>query len=318
MPLLSVENLKARYIVKNGVVNAVDGISFSVKRGECLGIAGESGCGKTTLALSLMGLLKGGKVTSGRVLLDEASLLDLSKKELNCLRWEKIAFIPQAAMGALNPVYRIGDQIVEAIMAHRNVRKRVAWERGEEVLKQVQLDPSWARRYPHELSGGMRQRVAIAMALVLDPELVIADEPTTALDVLTQAHILKLIKKLQKERNLSIVIISHDLSVLAQTCDRVMIMYGGVLVEMAKVGPLFNAPQHPYTQGLVGSFPDLKRPKMSLSGLGGRPPTLLASPMGCRFRPRCLKDQSTCRGTEPDLTEVRPEHHVRCHLFNRE
>jgi oligopeptide/dipeptide ABC transporter ATP-binding protein len=218
-------------------------------------------------------------------------------------------------MGAFDPVYRVGDQIVEAVRAHRESGRRAAWHRAEEVLEQVELAPSTARRYPHELSGGMRQRAAIAMALVLDPKLVIADEPTTALDVITQAGILGLLKRLQKERNLSILLISHDLSVLAQTCDRIMVMYAGVIVETADAEALFDTPQHPYTRALLRSFPDVRQTRKSFAGLPGSPPDLLAPPRGCRFHPRCPKGTDACVAEEPVMTNVGADHSVRCLLL---
>ncbi len=313
-PLLSVENLKTYYFVKSGVVKAVDGVSFTLDKGRALGIAGESGCGKTTVALSLLQLVKGGKIVEGKITLDGISLSDLPKKDLCRIRWEKLSLIPQAAMGALNPVHRIGDQIAEAIVVHRKVKKRAALDRARELLAQVQIDPSWARHYPHELSGGMRQRVVIAMALALDPDLVIADEPTTSLDVLTQAQTLQLIRRLQKERQLSILLISHDLSVLAQACDRILIMYAGKAVEMADVDRLFAAPQHPYTRALLSAFPDIRDKKRTLTGLPGNPPDLLTPPPGCRFHPRCQRAEEVCSSEEPAMIEVGPNHSARCHF----
>ncbi len=216
-------------------------------------------------------------------------------------------------MGGLNPVYCIGDQITEAITTHTKSKKKEAWNRAEELLKQVEIDPSRARNYPHELSGGMRQRAMIAMALALNPELVIADEPTTALDVVTQAQVLKLMRGLQRELNISIILISHDLSILGQTCDRIIIMYAGKIVEMGDAQALFREPQHPYTKALLSAFPDIKSESRTLTGLPGRPPDLIDPPTGCRFNPRCPQVQDICKAKEPTMIGVMPKHYVACH-----
>jgi peptide/nickel transport system ATP-binding protein len=314
MPLLTVENLRTYYFTERGAVKAVDGVSFTLDKRQSLGIAGESGCGKSTIALSLMRLIKRGRIVAGRVMLDSTSLLEMPEREFNrIIRWKRISMVSQAAMGALNPVYRIGDQIAEAILAHTKSKKREAWSRAEELLKQLDMDPSRARNYPHELSGGMRQRAMIAMALALDPELVIADEPTTALDMVTQAQVLKLTRRLQEELNVSIVFISHDLSILGQACDRIIIMYAGKIVEMGDVQALFREPQHPYTKALLSSFPDIKSTKRTLTGLPGSPPDLIDPPSGCRFHPRCSQAQSICKVEEPIMIEVAPKHYVACH-----
>ncbi len=313
MPLLAVDTLRAYYRTSGAVVRAVDGVTFSVEPGQSLGIAGESGCGKSTLALSLMRLLKGGEVVGGSINLDGLSLLELSAKELNRVRWEKLAFVPQAAMDGLNPVHSIGAQIVEAIIAHRKTSKDAAWKRAEMLLQQVDINPSRAHDYPHQLSGGMRQRAMIAMALALDPQMIIADEPTTALDVITQAQILKLLRRLQRELGIAIIFISHDLSTLAQACDRVMIMYAGKVVELADSEALFAAPVHPYTQALLRSFPDIDR-KMPTRALRGAPPDLSQVIAGCRFRPRCPEAIEPCLLEEPQMVTVGPGHEVSCHL----
>jgi peptide/nickel transport system ATP-binding protein len=314
MPLLTVDTLRAYYRTSGATVRAVDGVTFSVEPGQSLGIAGESGCGKSTVALSLMRLLKGGKVVGGSVNLDGLSLLDMSLKDFNRVRWEKLAFVPQAAMDGLDPVYTIGDQIVEAILAHRSTNKNAAWKRAEMLLEQVDINPSRARDYPHQLSGGMRQRAMIAMSLALDPQLIIADEPTTALDVITQAQILKLLRRLQRELGIAIIFISHDLSTLAQACDRVMIMYAGKVVELADSEALFRAPVHPYTRALLGSFPDIDR-KMPTRALRGAPPDLSQPFAGCRFCPRCPEAMEQCSLEEPQMMTVGPGHEVSCHVW---
>jgi len=315
--LLSVENLKTYYSTSSGFVKAVDGVSFNLEKGESLGLAGESGCGKSTLGFSLMRLVKGGEVVGGNIKLNGMPLLEMSDREFNRIRWEKISLISQAAMGALNPVYRIGTQIVEAIRIHTKTKKGEAWKRAEDLLRQVEIDPSRAFNYPHELSGGMRQRAMIAMALALDPDLIIADEPTTALDVVTQVQILKLLRALQQKLDVSIILISHDLSILGQACDRVIIMYAGKIAEIGHVEVLFKTPLHPYTQALLDSFPDIKGDKKPLKGLPGSPPDLLDPPSGCRLHPRCPEAGNICQETEPQLLDVSPNHSVACHMVGQ-
>jgi oligopeptide/dipeptide ABC transporter ATP-binding protein len=316
MALLAVDTLRAYYRTSGAIVRAVDGVTFSVEPGQSLGIAGESGCGKSTVALSLMRLLKGGEVVGGSVNLDGLSLLDMSLKDFNRVRWERLAFVPQAAMDGLDPVYTIGAQIVEAILAHRKTSKAAAWERAEMLLEQVDINPSRARDYPHQLSGGMRQRAMIAMSLALDPQLIIADEPTTALDVITQAQILKLLRRLQHELGIAIIFISHDLSTLAQACDRVMIMYAGKVVELADSETLFRAPVHPYTRALLSSFPDIDK-KMATRALRGAPPDLSRTVPGCRFCPRCPEATEQCSQEEPQMMTVGPDHEVSCHVWGK-
>lgn len=251
-------------------------------------------------------------------MLDDIPLLEISEREFNRIRWERISIVFQAAMGALNPVYRIGDQIVEAIVKHRKINKAEALGRAKELLRQMEMEPSRVYNYPHELSGGMRQRAMIAMALALNPELVIVDEPTTALDVVTQAQVLKLMRRLQGELNISIIFISHDLSVLAQACERIIIMYAGKIMEMGDVQALFGEPQHPYTRALLNSFTDIKSEKRTLAGLPGSPPDLIDPPSGCRFHPRCPLMQSICKDQEPAMREVLPKHYVACHHLQTE
>jgi peptide/nickel transport system ATP-binding protein len=313
MNLLSIENLKTYYFTKAGAVKAVDGVTFSLNKGQSIGIAGESGCGKSTIALSLMRLIKGGKIVDGKIMLNGVSLLDLPEKEFNAIRWDKISFVSQAAMGALNPVYTIGAQIVEAILAHRKIKKSDALNQVRELLRKVEIDPDRVSNYPHELSGGMRQRAMIAMALALNPEVLIADEPTTALDVVTQAQMIKLLKKLQKEMNLAVIFISHDLSILAQVCDKVLIMYAGKVMEFADVSDLYAKPRHPYAKALLNSFPDIADERKMLQGLPGNTPNLLHPPLGCKFHPRCAYVQAICQAKEPVFAEIQPNRFVTCH-----
>jgi peptide/nickel transport system ATP-binding protein len=314
--LLSVQNLKTHYVTGSGLVKAVDGVSFVLEKGESLGLAGESGCGKSTLGSSLMRLVKGGEV-GGTVMLDGIPLLEISDREFNRLRWKKISLISQAAMGALNPVYRIGRQIVEAITTHTNEKKSLAWARARDLLKQVGIEPSRADNYPHELSGGMRQRAMIAMALALNPDMIIADEPTTALDVVTQAQVIKMLRSLQRQLGLSIILISHDLSILGQGCDRIIIMYAGKFVEIGDVNDIFRDPLHPYTHSLLGSFPDIRGERKTLTGLDGSPPDLLKPPSGCRLHPRCPRVRGICKEEEPPMVYVHSNHGVACHLVGQ-
>jgi peptide/nickel transport system ATP-binding protein len=315
MSLLTVENLKTHYFMKAGVVKAVDGVSFSLEKGQSIGIEGESGCGKSTIAFSLMRLVKGGQTVAGEIRLNGVSLLDMSEKEFNRVRWETISMISQAAMGALNPVYTIGDQIKEAILAHRKMKKSQALALARELLEKVEIDPNRVKNFPHELSGGMRQRAMIAMALALNPEVIIADEPTTALDVVIQAQMIKLLKRLQKEMDLSIIFISHDLSILAQVCDKVLIMYAGKLIEVADAKDLFRDPLHPYTKALISAFPNIDGAQKKITGLKGNTPDLLNPPPGCQFHPRCVEAQEICETEEACLKEVLPNRFVNCHIL---
>jgi peptide/nickel transport system ATP-binding protein len=417
--LLTVNNLRTHYYTDVGTVKAADGVSFTLNKGESIGIAGESGCGKTTVAMSLMRLIKGGDVVGGDVVLggeylfnmshktiekdkvaliadasdlseqftvwdqlmetvvtsgkynpktagprtekiltqagvdldkaqsyprdlDEdtrlrvqiavaiakdpnivmsgsrvirggASLLDMSMNKFRRIRWDRISLVSQAAMGALNPVYTVGGQIVEAIRTHRKCSKQEAWAQAEDLLGQVKVDPKRARNFPHELSGGMRQRAMIAMALACSPEIIIADEMTTALDVVTQAQVLKLLIDLQKRLNLSLIYISHELSVLGQACDKMIIMYAGKIVEIGPTAKIFGAPKHPYTQKLLSSLMDIHSDCNVPESIPGKPPNLINPPEGCRFWPRCSTAQTSCESDEPRLVEVAPEQFVACH-----
>jgi len=315
MSLLEVEGLRTYFLTRKGEVKAVDGVSFNVAEGEAFGLAGESGCGKTTTALSIMRLVPPpGKIVDGKIIFDGKDLVQISENEMRDIRWKKISIVFQGAMNALNPVLTVGDQIAEAILAHENVTKDEAWRRVEYLLGLVGIGSERARDYPHQFSGGMRQRVMIAMALACNPKLVIADEPITALDVIVQRQVLTTIKDLQKKLNLSMILITHDLSVIAQTCDRVAIMYAGKIVEQADVTSIFQRPIHPYTKALIRSFPSIRGSKRSLTSIPGAPPNLLNPPTGCRFHPRCPCSTPICRKEEPMLIEVEKGHLVACHL----
>jgi peptide/nickel transport system ATP-binding protein len=300
MPLLEVNGLKTYFQTDGGYVKAVDDVSFHVDEGETLGLAGESGCGKTTAALSIMKLLPtNGSIIAGEVLYQGRDIVKMSDGKLRRTRWREIAIVFQGAMNALNPVKRIVDQIAEPIMLHDKAPKEEAIQRATRLVEQVGIDGGRAKDYPHEFSGGMRQRVMIAMALACNPRLVILDEPTTALDVMTKTQIQQLIKNLQKELSLSTILITHDLSVIAETCERVAIMYAGKLVEYGDVVATFDNPLHPYTSGLLRAFPNIHASRELPVSIPGSPPDLLHPPAGCRFAPRCPLVGPECKAEPP-------------------
>jgi peptide/nickel transport system ATP-binding protein len=319
MALLEVRDLKTHFRTDDGIVKAVDGVNFSIEKGETLGIVGESGSGKSVTCLTIMGLnSKRNTISSGEAIFKDENLLTMSSSRLRDIRGNDIAMIFQDPMTSLNPVHRIGAQLVEAIQLHRDVTKKQARARALELLKAVGI-PRAERRiddYPHQFSGGMRQRVMIAMALVNDPDLLIADEPTTALDVTTQAQILKLMTDLQKDFGSAIIIITHDLGVIAETADDVVVMYAAKIAEHAPVDNLFKRPHHPYTWGLLGSLPRLDADVERLVQIRGQPPSLLNPPRGCRFHPRCPYVMGICKQVEPELLPAGDERdHVQaCHL----
>jgi peptide/nickel transport system ATP-binding protein len=319
MALLEVRDLKTHFRTDDGVVKAVDGVSFHVEKGQTLGIVGESGSGKSVTCLTIMGLnAKHNTVTSGEALFKGTNLLGLSSRRLRDIRGNDIAMVFQDPMTSLNPVKNIGNQLIEAITLHRDVSKKQARARALELLKAVGI-PRPERRiddYPHQFSGGMRQRVMIAMALINDPDLLIADEPTTALDVTTQAQILNLMMKLQADFGSAIILITHDLGVIAEVADEVVVMYAARVAEQAPVDNLFKRPHHPYTWGLLGSLPRLDAEVHRLTQIQGQPPSLLNPPRGCRFHPRCPYVMEICKTTEPELLPVSHDrdHLQRCHL----
>jgi oligopeptide/dipeptide ABC transporter ATP-binding protein len=320
--VLEVEDLSTVFHTEAGIVHAVDRVSFSVSAGEVLAVVGESGCGKTVTALSVLGLIpkQTGRITSGSIRYRGKDLLKMHPEEQRAIRGDRMAMIFQDPLTALNPVHRVGAQIAEQIEAHRDVTGREAWRRAVDLLKLVGIPNAQqrAKNYPHHFSGGMRQRVMIAMAISLDPELLIADEPTTALDVTVQAQILQVLLDVRKRLGMAIVLITHDLGVVAGIADRVMVMYAGKRVEQADVHTLYGNAKHPYTWGLLGSTTRVDRPRLEqLTQIPGAPPSLLHPPEACRFAPRCAWAQSICREDYPELRPVDQSDHIAaCHFVD--
>jgi oligopeptide/dipeptide ABC transporter ATP-binding protein len=318
--LLRVSELKVGFETEDGFLQAVDGVSFEVDAGEVVAIVGESGCGKSVTAQTLMGLTRAPNARiEGSIVFRDQELTDASDEELRRVRGERISMVFQDPMTSFNPVYRIGDQIVEQVLAHSNVSEQAAWESAVRILRAVGIPRAEerARDYPHEFSGGMRQRAMIAMALSLEPEILIADEPSTALDVTIQAQILRLLEQLNRDYRLAVLLITHDLGVVAEVADRVLVMYAGRVVEQGTLDEIFYDPQHPYTWGLLGSLTRLDQPPPDrLPQIGGQPPSLLAAPQGCHFRPRCPHEFELCREVPPLVSRLpgSPGHLDRCWL----
>jgi peptide/nickel transport system ATP-binding protein len=350
--LLEVNNLSVDYVAPNKKpAHALERVSFQLRRGEMLGVVGESGCGKSTLMLALMRLLPAaGRITQGEIKLQGSDLLDLSETQMADVRWKELSMIFQGAMNALNPVRTVGSQIAEPILRHNVAAngnqlsrlkqtaqspslplneqisntiqqhegigdKAVLRRRVAELLDLVGINPQRGEQYPHQFSGGMRQRAVIAMALACLPKVVIADEPTTALDVMVQAQILELLDSLRKQLGLAVLLVTHDLGVVAEVCDSVLVMYGGVVAEYASSDTIFNQPQHPYTQALLRTVPDVSKPATRLDSIPGSPPRLDDLPAGCRFAPRCTVVQERCHQQPPPLIEVASDHVASCHLL---
>ena len=316
--ILRVEDLRINFITEDGIVKAIDGVSFSLRRGEVLGIVGETGCGKSVTAHAILRLLPQppAQIVGGKIIFEERNLLDLTEEEMNKIRGSGIAMIFQEPMTSLNPAFTIKEQMVDVITLHRKVDKREAIEIATSALRDVKLpQPEIVlNKYPHELSGGQRQRVMIAMALSCQPKVLIADEPTTALDVTIQAQILNLMKNLQEKYGMSVIIITHDMGVVAQISDRVAVMYAGNVVEIGDVVEVLKDPIHPYTKGLLKSIPKVENPEEKLETIPGSVPNLIDPPNGCRFHPRCPVKDEICEKEKPLLREVRAGRYVSCHV----
>jgi oligopeptide/dipeptide ABC transporter ATP-binding protein len=321
-PLLQVKNAKTYFFTEDGVVKAVDGVDFYVNKGEVLGLVGESGCGKSVTSLSIMRLIgRPGKMVEGEILFEGRNLLEISEAEMVNMRGNRMSMIFQQPQSSLNPVFKVGDQVAEVFQIHQNLSKKEAWDHAVELFRLVGIpDPeSKAHAYPHEMSGGQAQRVMIAMALALKPQLLIADEPTTALDVTIQAQILDLMRGLREKLDTAVILITHDLGIIAEMADRVAVMYAGRIIEEADVKALFARPLHPYTQGLLASIPVLGKVTDKLEVIPGIVPNLINLPPGCRFAPRCAAREehnlSICTEVEPDLVPEEEGHTVRCWLY---
>lgn len=318
--LLDVQQLSIDYLSTSGEsLHAVVDIGFQLERGRSLALVGESGCGKTTTMLALLRLLPAeGRITSGKVIYKGTDLLQLTENQMRGYRWKHLSIVFQGAMNALNPVQRIGDQIAEAIQLHDSLTPRAAAIRVEELFELVGIAPERARSYPHQFSGGMRQRAMVAMALACKPEILIADEPTTALDVMIQAQILDLLERLKTQLGLSIILVTHDLGVVAEMCDDVLVMYGGSAAEYGNVDTIFNHPLHPYTNRLMHAFPDIDSPRSILTSIPGNPPPLNNLPKGCRFEPRCHRRDSRCADSPPPVIWQGTHHAVTCYFPQEE
>ena len=315
MALLEVKDLVIEYKTEQGLLRAVDGISFSLESGESVGLVGESGCGKSTMAKAMMRLLPdNGEIASGQMLFQGQDLVTISEEEMRQHRLKDIAIVSQSAMNSLNPVYTVGRQIVEGLRAHTSMTRRQAHKRAEEVFGMVGLEAKRLKNFPHQMSGGMKQRAIIAMALSLNPALIIADEPTTALDVVVQDRILQRIVEIQKQVNSSMVFITHDISVVSEICENIIVMYGGKIMEKASSEDFFRSPCHPYSLGLQNAFPSIGEMSEQLISIPGSPPDLTEVQTGCRFKERCPFVQALCHEEAPELAEYKKNHLVACHF----
>lgn len=313
--MLSVEHLKIYFRIRGKErLKAVDDISFQIGENECLGIVGESGCGKSSIAKGILKILpSNGEVVSGQIFFKGTDLISLTYNEMRKIRWKEISMIPQNALSSLNPVHRVGEQIIEAITAHEKMSSKEAYERTESLFGLVGIEKKRLQDFPHQFSGGMRQRAIIAMALALNPSLIIADEPTTALDVIVQDSILEKISQLRKSLEKSMIIITHDMSVVAENCDRLVVMYAGKIVEYGRTQTIFASPYHPYTLGLQRAFPSIRGEIQELVSIPGSPPSLIRPPAGCRFHERCPFSTDRCMKEEPSLLNIENEHFSACH-----
>ena len=312
--VLKVEDLTMHYTTRSGEVSAVNNVSFTLDRGKSMGLVGESGCGKTSIAFSLLKLLpENAKILGGKIFLNDVDLAPMREEDMRKYRWRRISMVFQAAMNALNPVYKVGDQIIEAMENHGLVEtNQGARDHVASLFQLVGLDPKLMDQYPHEYSGGMRQRAVIAMALSCSPDLIIADEPTTALDVIVQDSLLREMKELQNKLNMSMIYISHDIAVIAEVTERIGVMYAGRMAEFGSGVEIFKHPLHPYTYGLMSAFPSIIGPKRELTTLPGEPPDLIAPPTGCRFHPRCPFATEICSQEDPEFRDMGGGHFVSC------
>jgi len=318
MPLLEIIGLKVYYRSSAGISQAVDGISFCLEKGQSLGLVGESGCGKTTAARSIIRVMdKNAFIQDGKIIFNGNNLVDFSEEQMRKVRWKELSLIPQAAMDSINPVYPIMDAFKEIFILKGGMNKEGAKKRAQELFLMVGLDPKRLNHYPHEFSGGMKQRAIIALALALNPKLIIADEPVTALDVIVQNQILMELKNLREQLNIALIMITHDISVVAQTCDLVAVMYAGKIVEKGTVFDILKHAAHPYTLGLENAFPNLKRSDKELVSISGSPPDLVKPPKGCRFAPRCPFQTEDCLNKEPVLQEVDKGHYSACLMVEK-
>lgn len=320
MPLLEISSLGVDYRTSRGTVHAVEDVSFSLEKGETLGLAGESGSGKSTLGLSIIRLVPyPGVIAKGHIKIGGTDILKIKENEMRSFRGRKVAYVFQDPMISLNPIKKIGAHFTELIITHGpKTKKEEAFERAKDVLKNLGILPERINDYPHQFSGGMRQRIMIGLAIALNPDLVIADEPTTALDVIVQAKILDLLESLRKTYGMALILISHDVSILLERCDKIIVMYAGHMVEYANSTELYKNPIHPYTQGLLQSIPNIELADQKLSAIPGSPPNMLNPPKGCRFWPRCSYAKKKCSSKEPHLIDVGNNHFVRCFLYSEE
>lgn len=314
--ILKIQNLDVRFPINIGTVRAVEDVNWELRQGEVMGLVGESGCGKSTLGFSILRLLRPpGIITNGQILFRGDDIVQMSEEEILKLRGRKIAMIFQDPLTSLNPLFRIDQHFLETMFTHeKSLKKKEAYERAERMLESLGISPDRLLEYPHQLSGGMRQRIMIGLGLILEPDLLIADEPTTALDVIVEAQFLDLLADLQKTFNLTIILITHNLGNVAQLADRITVMYGGNIVEVAEAQPIFDNPLHPYTQGLLASIPNIKLEQPKLETMPGSPPDLVNPPSGCVFHPRCPKAMDVCRTQKPEIT-VEDGHLVACWLY---
>lgn len=313
MTMLEIQDLTTVYRTEQGPLHAVEDVDLTVEPGETLGVVGESGSGKSTLVKSIMGVLPdNGEIRSGQIKFEGDDLTKLTQKQLRNYRWQKISMIPQSAMNALDPVYNVEDQIIEIMQSHQNTPKKKAREKAKELFEMVDLEPSRLTDYPHQFSGGMKQRAMIAISLVLDPQLVIADEPTTALDVITQRKVMDSIANIQQNVDVSMILVTHDISVVAERCEKIAVFYGGRVVEYGKTEEVIESPMHPYTIGLKNAFPSLFGDKQELTSIPGTPPVLYGESNKCNFSDRCPFAVDECLESRPKLRELRDGHYVEC------